>query len=90
MDEIRPTEERTVEYPIVALGRRRFLVAVAAICDSHDVTWEWDLVGFPGMRNVEVIFRGGRGELDAVERDIAAWRVTEQSYWSSGGSDGAF
>jgi len=85
-----PTAERTVEYGVAALGRRRFLVALAAICDAYRVTWEWDLVGVLGLRKVEVVFRGAPGDLDAVEREIAGWRAAERDYWSSGGSNGGF
>ena len=73
-------------YAIAAVGRRRFLTALAEICDAHGVTWEWDLVGIVGVRKVEAVFLGEADRLDAVERAIAAWRDVERSYWSSGGS----
>ena len=38
-----PAVERTTAYDIGALGRRRFLKAVAEVCWAHDVAWEWDL-----------------------------------------------
>jgi hypothetical protein len=69
-------EERTVEYAIAALGRRRFLTALAAICDAHDVRCEWDLVGLLGMRKIEVISRGVPDAIDAGERETrrgVAW-----------------
>jgi hypothetical protein len=87
MDEPTPTAERTVAYAIAAVGRQRFLSALAEICHSHAVTWEWDLVGVPGMRKVEVVLRGAPDALHAVEREIAGWRKAERAYFSSGGSD---
>ena len=86
MNEPTPTDERTVVYAIAAVGRRRFLTALAEICDAHGVTWEWDLVVIVGARKVEAVLRGEADHLDAVEREIAAWRDVERSDWTSGGS----
>ena len=90
MDDPTSPEESTVEYAIAAHGRRRFLTALAAICDTHDVRWEWDLVGAFGMRKVEVVYRGVPDALDAVEREIWAWREGESSYWSGPSSGSGF
>ena len=79
-------DERAVEFSIAAVGRRRFLRAVSAICHQHGVTWEWDLVGRPGLRNVEITFRGPPDALDRVKIQIDGWRNVERTYWSSGGS----
>jgi hypothetical protein len=79
-------DERTVEFSIAAIGRRRFLRMVSAICEQHGVHWEWDLVGIPGLRNVEITFRGPGDALAAAQVEIDGWRNAERYYWSSGGS----
>jgi hypothetical protein len=87
-DDAQSAVERTTSYDIGARGRRRFLKAVAEICWAHDVSWEWDLVGAPGLRKVEITFRGPDPALDAVETQIAIWRQSEAAYWSSPGGGG--
>ena len=72
-----PAVERTTSYDIGAIGRRRFLKAVVEICWAHDVSWEWDLVGAPGLRKVEITLRGPHPALDGgrdADRHLASER----------------